>query len=280
MTEWRMALPMYGVTAAARAAQDALLTRLKSHLQNVGWEGRIVSVVPEGSLYKHWLDPNLLFSQTCGYPLMTSLRDKVTLLGAPRYRCAGCFETHYSSRIVVRDSDAQASLSEYRGRIAAINSEDSHSGMNALRHALIPYAIASVGHAQGDAFFSDVVISGGHLRSLALLRSGEVDVAAIDAVTWSLLEDSEPEHLTGLHTLQYSVSTPTLPFIGSRHLTERQQQMIHTALRTLLVEDGALLEVLRITHVDAADWRAYLAVLIMEAQARNAGVASLPASVR
>lgn len=266
---WHMALPMYGVTASAVAAQEALLARLKIHLQNIGWTGRIGIVVPEGPLVAHWLDPRLLLSQTCGFPLMTALRGKVTLLATPRYDCAGCSGSQYSSRIVVREQDAQTSLSAYRGRIAAINSEDSNSGMNVLRHALIPW----VDTDHGGTFFADVVVSGGHLHSLGLLQAGRVDVAAIDAVTWSLLEATEPARLAGLRTLAYSVSAPGLPFIGSRHLTQGQQQMIHTALNLLVAEDADSLKPLKITGFDAPNWHAYEAILDIQERARQAGVA-------
>jgi ABC-type phosphate/phosphonate transport system substrate-binding protein len=264
------------VTASAHVAQDALLSRLKTHLHDIGWEGRIDIVVPKGALRTHWLDPNLLLSQTCGYPLMTYLRGQVTLLSTPQYRCSGCFGTHYSSRIVVRETDRQTSLSAYRGRIAAINSEDSNSGMNVLRHALIPL----VDHAQGGTFFSDIVVSGGHLQSLDLLQTGRVDVAAIDVVTWSLLEDTEPERLRGLQTLAFSADAPALPLIGSRHLTATQQQTIRTALDFLVVHDGALLEALKIMHFNALDWHAYETILEIQEGARNAGVAPLRKNVR
>jgi len=276
MTDWRIALPMYGVTASARAAQHALLFRLITHLHDIGWEGRIVIVVPEGALPVHWLDPHLLLSQTCGYPLMTYLRGKVTLLSTPQYRCAGCTGTHYSSRIVVREADLHTSLSAYRGRTAAINSEDSNSGTNVLRHALIPW----VDQAQGGTFFSDVVVSGGHLQSLSLLQTGRVDVAAIDAVTWSLLEGTAPERLAGLRTLQYSVSAPALPFIGSRHLTPAQQQMIRAALDLLVAHDADLLEALKIAQFNTLDWHAYETILDIQECARNAGVVPLRTNVR
>ena len=96
MNEWLIALPMYGVTAQSRDAQDALLSQLSAYLIDLGWQGTIRTTIPEPPLRAHWLNPRLLLSQTCGYPLMTELRDRVTLLATPRYLFEGCAGSDYS----------------------------------------------------------------------------------------------------------------------------------------------------------------------------------------
>ncbi|MGI4982031.1 MAG: phosphate/phosphite/phosphonate ABC transporter substrate-binding protein, partial [Janthinobacterium lividum] len=180
MTEWHIALPMYGITPAAQANQRRVLERLVAMLRARGWTETIRIVDPPPPLVTHWLDPRLLLSQTCGYPLMTALRDRVALLATPRYDCEGCADGEASSRFVVRDDASGDTLADFRGRAAAVNSLDSNSGMNVFRHACAPLSGRT-------PFFSRVVLSGGHRASLACVRAGDADVAAIDPVTWSLL---------------------------------------------------------------------------------------------
>ena len=46
-------------------------------------------------------DPSLWFGQTCGYPLMTSLRDTLTPISVPIFDVDGCDHTSYSSLLIV-----------------------------------------------------------------------------------------------------------------------------------------------------------------------------------
>lgn len=69
------------------------------------------------------------------------------------------------------------------------------SGMNALRHAIAPLAKAeSLKSGSTDAtFFSQVRIGGGHLNCVQMVAIKEVDVAAIDCVTFSLISRYYPD---------------------------------------------------------------------------------------
>lgn len=153
-----------------------------------------------------WLLPDLLFSQTCGYPLMHALAGRVKLLATPCYQAAGCDGPSYCSLIIVGADNSAENVAALRGSRCAINSPDSHSGANALR-ALV------AGHAEQGRFFGRVVVSGGHGASLALVASGEADVAAIDCVTHALLRQYRPDALAGTRVLCRTPSAPGLPYI-------------------------------------------------------------------
>src|SRR3546814_15586928 len=60
-----------------------------------------------------WTAPDLLFSQTCGYPLTHALAGRVTLVATPTYGCPGCDGGPYRSEILVR-RDAPAGRPEER----------------------------------------------------------------------------------------------------------------------------------------------------------------------
>ncbi|MGI4861264.1 MAG: phosphate/phosphite/phosphonate ABC transporter substrate-binding protein [Janthinobacterium lividum] len=269
MKEWHIALPMYGVTPTAHANQRRLLEHLTDVLHTGGWKETIRIVDPPVPLVTHWLDPRLLLSQTCGYPLMTTLRGRVALLATPRYDCEGCAGGAASSRFVVRDNAAGDTLADFRGRVAAVNSMDSNSGMNVFRHALAPLA-------GSEPFFSRVALSGGHRRSVDMVRAGDADIAAIDAVTWRLLAQDDGGSVAGLRTLGFSTRAPALPLIGSALLSDTQRATVRVALDTLAQRESTLLKALRIDGFQAANWADYERILDIEREASGHGANVFP----
>src|SRR3546814_3772619 len=75
-----------------------------------------------------WTAPDLLFSQTCGYPLTHALAGRVTLVATPIYDCPGCDGGRYRSEILVRADDAAGQPADLKGRRAAVNAAESKSG--------------------------------------------------------------------------------------------------------------------------------------------------------
>lgn len=159
-------------------------------------------------LPSHWRDPALRLSQTCGWPLTTTLAGRVQLVGAFRCAVSGCEGTSYRSAIVVRADDAARSIDDLRGRVAAINSPDSHSGHNALRALVAPLA-------RDGRFFASAVWSGSHRRSLAFVQHGEADVAAIDCISLAGIERVDAAAMHGLHVIGHTALAPGLPLITS-----------------------------------------------------------------
>ncbi|MCP4182499.1 MAG: hypothetical protein GY761_04180 [Hyphomicrobiales bacterium] len=74
-----------------------------------------------------WLLPELLFSQTCGYPFSTFLNGKVQYLTTPVFDVAGCEEGYYSSALVAHQ-DADIGKKNMRGKKFTYNSTLSWSG--------------------------------------------------------------------------------------------------------------------------------------------------------
>ncbi|MCZ7598297.1 MAG: PhnD/SsuA/transferrin family substrate-binding protein [Gammaproteobacteria bacterium] len=142
----------------------------------------------EPELPQAWLDPGLLLSQTCGYPLVTALAGRVRLVATPCYCAGGCEGARYRSWLVGRRADGAAALADFQGRTVVINSSDSLSGCKVLE-----MLVGDLG-----AFFGAVRTSGGHANSLVMVRAGAADLAAIDCVTWALLERHRPLALEGL----------------------------------------------------------------------------------
>jgi ABC-type phosphate/phosphonate transport system substrate-binding protein len=156
-----------------------------------------------------WNDPQLLFSQTCGYPLMTMLRGDVSLLATPAYKAPGCEGPFHRSAVVVRLSDKATSLADLRGGRCAINQATSNTGMNLLR-----VEVSQV--SRGKPYFDEVVRTGSHAASIAAVSEGRADVAAIDAVTLELLRRYRSRLTKAVRVLFWTVRAPGLPFITGR----------------------------------------------------------------
>ena len=170
---WIAALPMYNVTPALATVWREWLDDV---LRMVSPACRIIE--PDEELHGFWRRPNVLLSQTCGYPLMHGLNEQVQVIATPRFDAPGCIGTDYSSVLVTRAEAQFDSLAACRGARAAYNQDDSNSGMNVFRHAVAPLA-------RDGAFFSAVLRTGSHLGSLRAVVDNRADVAAIDCVTFA-----------------------------------------------------------------------------------------------
>lgn len=258
-------LPMYDLPELA-AATSAWWAGLARHMRREG-----IADVPDvcttpDDLEQHWCSPGLLFSQTCGYPLTHSLNGKVRLLGLPVYACTGCDpDGFYSSMIIVPAASNLYSLADCRSSRAVYNTDDSMSGMLALR------AAAARQHGQTDAFFRSLSRSGGHRRSLRSVADGEADVACIDAVTFALLSRIEPDVVSRVRVLGRSPKVPGLPYITSLTATAEQLERLRAALRNamtdpMLSDARAELLLSGITFPDPAH---YNVILELEAASSN-----------
>ena len=173
--------------------------------------------------------PELLLSQTCGYPLTTRLAGRVHYVATPCYRAPGCEGPRYSSMVVVRESEDAADLADMRGRRAAYNSQNSQSGYNSLRALVAP--LAAGGH-----FFSATLETGAHRASVAAVRHGTADLAAIDAVSFALLQRDLPAEVTGLRVLARTESAPGLPLVTARQTTPLDIERLRSAWAAACVD--------------------------------------------
>jgi len=224
------------------AANDALWAAIAERLRAEGLDGVPERLTRGGSLEAIWTDPKLLLAQTCGYPLVTSLGERVCVVATPKYSAQGCDGAFYRSAVVVRGSDPARQLADLRGRRAAVNDLASNSGMNLLRAEVAPLA-------KDAPFFGAVTITGAHVASVEAVAAGEADVAAIDGVTWSHLQRRRPSTTQGLKVLSWTKAAPGLPLITAETdagllatLREALAQVARdaalTAVRERLLLDG------------------------------------------
>jgi ABC-type phosphate/phosphonate transport system substrate-binding protein len=242
-----------------KAANDRLWNEIAVRLREHG-----VSEIPERlvrnmDLDDVWRSPRLLLGQTCGYPLMSELRETVQLVATPRYRAEGCHEAKHRSAIIVRADDPASALPDLRGRSVGVNSMRSNSGMNLLRAAIAPYAGA-------EAFFGRVILTGSHARSYAGVVSGRIDVAAIDAVTLEHLRRRYPRRAEAVRVLAWSAPSPGLPLVTAGSTTPETLAALRSALASVS-KDPALsdtLETLLIGGFETISLDDYEQVLTLE----------------
>ncbi|PUA18025.1 phosphate/phosphite/phosphonate ABC transporter substrate-binding protein [Glaciimonas sp. PCH181] len=261
MTHWKVALPMYNVGPVLIEAYTQFLRAVIAGLRARGWRDEIEVVSAIDDLESFWLRPDMLLSQTCGYPLMTALRDRVQLLGTPMMAVDGCHDYFYRSVIVARAEDDRADhklhgLPGFRGTIGVVSQLTSHSGMNALRHSIAPFA-------HSGCFFAKVQLSGSHLNSLAMLRSGAADLAAIDCVTFACASRYFPEKVAGLRVVEHTIAAPGLPLIASLQL-DRSQTTLLAEVVASVCHDPQIAGPLQISGWARTTWQDYAAMMAIE----------------
>ena len=158
-----------------------------------------------------WRHPSLVFGQTCGYPYATGLKDAVTLIATAEYSFPGCEDACHRSFIIRRVSDPRRALDEFRGTVAALNAQDSNTGMNLFRATIAPIA-------GGTPFFRAIRLTGSHEASVSAVADGYADLASIDCVSLALLKRGRPDLIERVVVVAESPLSPCLPFIASGSL--------------------------------------------------------------
>ncbi|AMZ69778.1 MULTISPECIES: phosphate/phosphite/phosphonate ABC transporter substrate-binding protein [Pseudomonas] len=250
-------LSMYLAPARVLQAQDAWLQRILEILGERREQKQIVDPV------SHWLSPDLLLSQTCGYPLVTSLRGKVRLIGRPSYELAHGSGGEHCSLLLCRADSPVTDLADLQGSHGLINARDSNSGMNLLRHTLA--GISDRG------FFSKLTFTGSHRESMRRLKKGEGDLASIDSVTYDYLARDHSDEIEGLRILARSVRSPCLPYITSIRRTATQADSIRRAMNEALSQLPEISRDLAIREVLPASEADYECLLEYERSAANRG---------
>lgn len=265
----RASLPMYDLpeVAAATAAWWESLARAFRTEGIAEVPDRLTACPP---LPEHWLHPDLLFSQSCGYPLTHALFGKVRLVATPCYDAPGCAGPIYRSLLIVAEDSRAGALDDLRWARCAFNSADSQSGYNVLRAMAVPLA------RQGR-FFSATVQTGSHRASIAAVRSGAAEVCAVDCVTHALLARHAPSALAGTRVLCETPAAPSLPYVTSAAADDALVERMRAAITRAIADPSAAAarDALLIAGAATLDLADYAPVLEMERAAAAAGYATL-----
>ncbi len=214
-----------------RPHHDALWAAIAHELRLRQIEAPTSLSRPEVPLSRHWRRPELLLSQTCGFPYAAYYRPQLALIGTFHYDLpvddgAG----FYRSLLVARRSDHRVlanplatDLRGFSGATVAINNRDSLSGCVSLGVTLLDCGVEHVG---------DVIVTGAHVDSLGEMQAGRVDLAIIDALTFALLSDVRPSAVDGVTVIGSGPRIPCTPLVtGHARLVEPIRDALPAALR-------------------------------------------------
>jgi len=220
---------------------------------------------------KQWTSQDFLFGQACGYDVRISYADQLQVVATPCYNALGCNGSNYSSFVIVRDDSRFVRIEDLRGTRCVINTPTSHSGMNVLRALVAPL------HCNGR-FFSVVRMSGSHERSLQMIQQREVDVAAIDCVTYALLAKHRPSELFGSRVLHRTERVPAPPYVTAAstppETLARMREAVFCALNHSSVT--AAKEALLLSDVEVLPDEAYVPIESLESVAHNHNYCEIP----
>lgn len=263
------ALPMYDFPEL-RPQTDAFWAGLRGHLAAAGVTDLPERLTRPADPYALWLDHDLVFAQTCGYPFTHRLQGKVRYLATPCYKAPGCEAHTYRSFLLVRDDDPAATGKDLAGRVACFNSEDSQSGYNVLKHYL-----AGLGIANGQ--LRAALESGAHRQSAAMVKAGKADFCAVDCVSWTLLTAVAPDEVKGLRVLDQTAPAPCLPFITALDRPVEDVAALRTGLAAAFADPDLeeTRELLLLDGFVVLDEAAYDIIPSQEEAARRAGWAKV-----
>lgn len=262
-------LPMYNLPEM-RPANSRFWEALRGLLIERG-----LSDSPETLVFDHGpvperIEPELLFSQTCGFPLETVFHGQAIRLGTPVYDAPGCDGPTHCAFFVVPERSTAQTLADLRGRVFLLNSRVSNSGMNLPRRALAEIA-------SGQAFFGRVVETGGHPASLARMLAGEGDVASIDCVTYAFWRRHRPQAAARVRIIGETPRSPAIPFVTSVATPPAIVEILRGALKCVATEPcyAAARAGLMISGIEDMSAEAYRVLLDYEQEAATLGYPQL-----
>lgn len=218
------------------AANDQFWAKIRSAL---GYGPQ--QLTRDADLWDIWQDPELVLAQTCGYPYRAKLHGHVTLVGTADYGVKDCPAGYYNSVFVSRRSDPRRNLADFHAASFAYNEPMSQSG----------WAAPMAHMAEQGLTFAKHVQSGGHLKSAKMVANGTADIAAIDAVTWAMIETYD-SFSNDLHVISRTTPTPGLPYIAAAGADKAKLfSAIQTTISALPAETRNLLQIKGIVSISA-----------------------------
>ncbi len=261
-------LPMYNLPEM-RQVNAEFWAALRGLLADAGL------AAPEGLVFERPPVPEriggeVLFSQTCGYPLETIFRGQAIRLRTPCYDAEGCDGPTHCGVFVVPAASRVRDLRDLAGGVFLLNSRHSNSGMNLPRRALAEIA-------GGRGFFAQVVETGSQPGNLDRIARGEGDVTAVDCVTYEFWRRYRPAAAARTAVLARTPPSPAIPFVTAAATPPETLAILRAALRRVAREErfAAARAGLLIKDIVDVPAERYRALLDYESEAARLGYATL-----
>ncbi|MBL8703708.1 MAG: PhnD/SsuA/transferrin family substrate-binding protein [Rhodospirillales bacterium] len=244
-------LPMYNIPEM-HPAFAAFWAALRDEATSRGVAGLPAGLRYDLPAVPDRIDADVIFTQVCGFPLLTRLKGQATILLTPVYDLPGCDGPMHTAFFIVRDDSPIRSIPDLRGKTIGINSLLSNTGMNLPRATIAPLAA-------GRPYFGRRVITGSHTASIEQVADGRIDVAAIDCVTDAVFRRHRPALMRRIRVLAETVQSPSLPFVTAAATPPETALRLRDSLQALVGSPAALgLSIRGFEALGEADYRLVL----------------------
>ena len=216
---------------------------------------RLTSDIPD--LMAFWQRPDLVLSQTCGYPFPSFSEGSCcpcrhTRLCIARLRARLLLQLHHCPRRHAARAARGFRLPDLRVQRDPIRSRASPRLWSRPR--------------PGGFTFANRVATGAHVASARMVAQGQADIAAIDAVSWRHIDRFET-WTDRLRVLEHTPPTPGLPFITANHVhAEEIANCLDVAIAKIPATDRGMLGLRSLVRIPR---EAYLAVADPGTDARS-----------
>ncbi len=214
---------------------------------------------PEGLVFERPPVPEriggeVLFSQTCGYPLETIFRGQAIRLGTPCYDVEGCDGPSHCGVFVVPTESRAGDLRALAGGVFLLNSRHSNSSI-----------------------FAQVIETGSQPGNLDRIARGEADATAVDCVTYAFWCRHRPAAAARTRILARTPPSPAIPFVTAAATPPATVEILRQALRRVAREPrfAAVRAGLLIKDIVDVPAERYRALLDYESEAARLGYATL-----
>ncbi len=235
-----------------RPAQDDFWRAVRAQLAGQGFVNLPAKLTRPIDERRLWTHPALLLGQIDAYRFAQVFPHCLAPLAAPHYAAEGCHGPTYRAFVVVREDSPATAWTALEQRIAAVEGLD-RLGSWRLFKAWVAGAVDPA------AFFGRVMISGGPLESLALVRSKAADYAIVDCVAWAMVREHQPAAARGLRVVAETDPGLAPPFVASRARDGDERRAIYAALDAVLHDPAhaAICAELRLKGLEPAEAMAY-----------------------
>ncbi|HEV8675074.1 MAG TPA: PhnD/SsuA/transferrin family substrate-binding protein [Methylomirabilota bacterium] len=141
----------------------------------------------------------------------------------------------YFTDVIVRADSPLKSFADLRGRSYAYNDPASNSGYVMPRHHLL-------GLGETAGYFGRTVASGGHQKSIQLVREGAVDASGIDSTVLELETKRDPRVASELRVVESIGPCPIPPVVVSSRLGDDVKARLREVFLTMAEDpDGRVI---------------------------------------
>lgn len=176
--------------------------------------------------------PNLLFGQTCGFPLTHEFKGMLQVISTPTYNSPHTKGAKYCSVILAHEDSGIARYEDAEGKRVAVSSYNSFSGYVALKSVFAPFVRES-------PFFGSIVITGSQWNSIVTLSKKQAEICACDCISFELARRAKPSMTDRLRIIGTSPLAPGLPYVTSSSTSLDVVERLYAGLLEAL-EDPSL----------------------------------------